>query len=499
MVSNKRVSTMRKAFEKSKTLRVAARAGDMDEKTARKYLRDPRQPKEIRKLRTSRTRPDPFAAVQDELQELLENEPRLDAKTIFAELKRRHPGMFKEGQLRTLQRHVKVWRATQGHRKEVMFAQKHHPGRMGAFDFTNMNSLLVTIRGVHFKHLVYHFVLTYSNWEYVRICIGETFENVSVGLQGALWELGGVPEVVRFDNLTAAVLTIGKEKRLQARYAALVRYYGLNTDPINAGQPHENGDAEASNKHFKHTVDQALLLRGSRDFDSKAAYAEFLQAMIQEKNAPRAEKLAEERVMLHALPAQKLEARKIVRLRVGAGSTIAIERNVYSVDSRLIGEKIEAHIYAERIEVWYGQRKREELPRLLGRGSSRVDYRHIIDWLVRKPGAFANYRYRDELFPGMCFRMTYDQLVREQPLRATKEYLGILYCAAKAGEERVRTVLEELLAANTTACAAEVKARVSVPTTAPPILAGEVAPVSLAAYDALLKGTYGQEAGHACT
>ena len=100
----------------------------------------------------------------------------------------------------------------------------------------------------------------------------------------------------------------------------------------------------------------------------------------------------------------------------------------------------------ETIEVWYAGRKVEELPRLRGRGKHRVDYRHIIDWLVRKPGAFGNYRYRDELFPTSRFRMAWDALRETAPVRANKTYLEILELAARDGEARVDEALRGLSA-----------------------------------------------------
>jgi len=496
MVTNRQVEKMRKAIMEGQPQHVAAAKGGMSARTAWKYLQDSRMPEEMRRRREGRTRIDPFAWVWAEARGMLEREPRLEAKTVFAELVRQHPGAFAEGQLRTLQRRVKTWRATAGPRKEVMFAQVHRPGELGAYDFTCMNELMVTIRGEHFKHALFHFVLTYSNWEWEMVCHGETLENVCAGLQGAFWDLGGVPWKTRSDNLTAAVWVIGKEKGFQERYAALLRHCGTEGHAINARRAHENGDAESSHSQFKNTVDQALMVRGSRDFRDMAEYEAFLAEVVTQRNAPRTAKLAEERAVLRPLPAKKIEACRVYRMRVGAGSTISVERNVYSVDSRLIGEKVEARLYAGRIEVWYGQDKVQEMPRMLGRGGHRIEYRHIIDWLARKPGAFAQYRYRADLFPALCFQQTYDWLREHDPLRATKEYLRILLCAAKEGEARTKAVLEAMLAAGETPRAAEVRARVEAGRMPPVVAMGHVEPVDIAIYDALLGHAQAQEVGH---
>lgn len=486
MVTKRQVARMREAIGEGKTQVVAAAMGGMSERTARKYIHDRREPEEMQKRREGRTRLDPFAGAWEEAREMLERAPGLQAKTVFEELVRKHPGQFSEGQLRTLQRRVKTWRATEGPGKEVMFAQEHLPGRLGAFDFTDMNELGVTIRGVPFRHLVYHFVLTYSNWEWERVCHGETYENVSVGMQGACWELGGVPWHMRSDNLTAAVQTIGQRKRFQRRYADLLAHLGTTGVPINAGKSHENGDVESSHGHFKSAVEQALLLRGSRDFGSVEEYEAFLGEQVALRNAPRAAKLAEEKAMLRPLPARKVESCRVFLVRVGAGSTINVERNVYSVDSRLVGEVVEARLYADRVEVWYDRNKRQEMPRLLGRGGHQVHYRHVVGSLKRKPGAFAGYRYQADLFPCLYYRMTYDRLRHDEPLRADKEYVAILDCAANEGEEKTREVLKSMLAANETPRAAEVRKRVRAGATPPPVVLGQVMPVTLAPYDALL-------------
>jgi len=141
----------------------------------------------------------------------------------------------------------------------------------------------------------------------------------------------------------------------------------------------------------------------------------------------------------------RLESCKRERVKVDSGSLIYVDRNVYSVPSRLIGEEVEARLYMDRVEVWYGQQKMEEMPRLRGRSRHRVDYRHIIDWLVRKPGAFENYRYRDELFPTSRFRMAFDELKEKLGPRASKEYLGILELAARESEAKVDEALRVLL------------------------------------------------------
>ncbi|MBN2254622.1 MAG: IS21 family transposase, partial [Deltaproteobacteria bacterium] len=141
---------------------------------------------------------------------------------------------------------------------------------------------------------------------------------------------------------------------------------------------------------------------------------------------------------------------------VGPSSTIRVLHNVYSVHSRLIREKVEVRVYADHLEVWYAQKRVERIPRLRGEEKHRIDYRHIIDWLVRKPGAFVNYRYRNDLFPTSRFRIAFDMLKEQSPVQADKEYLKILYLAARETETGVDNALKMLINSERTISAEEV-------------------------------------------
>ena len=445
MVTDLQIRRLRRLDHQGLTKSQAAAKAGLDDKTARKYRRLGQLPSEVRMPHTWRTRANPFGDVWLRVEEQLTLNPGLEAKTVFDWLQREFPGRFAEGQLRTLQRHIKQWRALHGPAKEVFFSQVHQPGHLGASDFTHATSLQVTINGQPFAHLIYHFVLTYSNWETGSVCFTESFESLSDGLQDALAELGGAPQVHRTDALTAAVPPGSDRPTFQRRYQALLRHYGLQGQSINPTKSHENGDVEQSHRQFKRALDQALMLRGSRDFASQPAYQAFLRQLFAQRNRGRQARLVEELALLRPLPGQRLDACQRVTVRVDCGSTIHVVGNTYSVASRLIGEWVEARLFADHIEVWYAQRLVERLPRLRGRGKHRIAYRHVIDWLVRKPGAFANYRYRDELFPSSRFRLAYDRLVEQQPERAVREYLGILYLAARESEAGVEAVLEQLL------------------------------------------------------
>jgi hypothetical protein len=459
----------------------------MDEKTARKYRRGGRLPSECWVAHAWRTRPDPFAAVWERVREQLTEEPGLEAKTLFEALQREEPGRYADGQLRTLQRRVKTWRALEGPAKEVFFAQQHEPGKLCQSDFTHLGNLGITLAGQPFAHLLYHFVLTYSNWETGTIAFSESFESLAEGLERALWELGGVPREHCTDRLTAAVHKVEHPDEFTRAYEALLGHYGLEGRKIQAGQAHENGDVEQRHYRFKRALDQALLLRGSRDFADRPAYAVFLGALFARLNAGRRARFEEERQVLRPLPAWRLGSARRLAVRVGPSSTIRVQKNVYSVHSRLREELVEVRLTAEWVEVWYAQRRIEKLPRLRGEGKHRIDYRHVIDWLVRKPGAFENYRYREDLFPTSRFRQAYDQLKREASLVASRQYLEVLELAARESESGVDDALRALLNEGRGISAATVRERLAAATALPARTDVFIQEVDLGSYDALLE------------
>ncbi len=446
MVTDRQVRILMKLIPNERTLEVAAAKAGMSEKTARKYRRSGKLPSQCHPQHTWQTREDAFSEDWPWVEEQLQLNAGLEAKTLFEALQRQDPGKYQEGQLRTLQRRVKHWRATRGPAKEIFFPQVYPPGVWAESDFTRMNPLRVTIAGIPFDHMVYHFVLPYSNWETGTVCFSESYESLSTGLQNALWQLGGVPRHHRTDRLTAAVNKVGHPQEFTDSYQALADHYGFLPAKIQAGCPHENGDVEQRHHRFKRAVDQALMLRGRRDFDSRQEYEGFLRKLLDQLNAGRRDRLRQELPVLRRLPSSRLEDFRRVQCTVGAASTIRVLKNTYSVHSRLIGEKVEVRVYADCLEVWYAQRKVEQLPRLRGEHKHRIEYRHIIDWLVRKPGAFANYRYKEDLFPSSAFRMAYDSFHRQYDRRqAAKEYLQLLYLAAHTSETAVHHALRRLM------------------------------------------------------
>jgi hypothetical protein len=494
MVTDAQVRLLRHRRMEGKTQEAAAAVAGMSVRTARKWAKGP-LPSACKRRRSWRTRPDPFAADWEaDLVPLLERDEAgtLEATTLLELLVERHPDRYTAQHLRTLQRRLRDWRALHGPDKEVFFEQVAVPGREAAIDFTHATELGVTIAGELLRHLLFEFILRWSRWRWVQIAFAETFEALVAGLQGALWALGAVPEVLRSDNLSAATHELRKTggRALNARFEAVLDHYRLRSSRIQPGAAHENGAAEQAHDTLKGALTQALVLRGSRDFPSVDAYAGFVADVVARCNRPHLARLEEERPHLRPLPTSRIPDYTVWHPRVRRWSTIRVGGRTYSVPARLIGHVVDVHQHPDVVEVFYRDQLVERMPRLHGPRDARIDYRHVIWSLVRKPGAFARYRYREDLFPSLVFRRAYDALCATRGERGDVEYVRILHLAASTFETTVAQALETLLARGEPFDYAAVRA-VAVPApSAVPIL-GLPAP-DLGVYDRLLAGRVGR-------
>ena len=472
----------------------AAKANIGNRRTVRKYEAQGQLPSEMTQVRDYRTRPDAFEEDWQEVKGRLDEAPTLEGKALFEWLCERHPGRYQEGQLRTFQRRVSSWRVLNGS-ELLTLEQVRTPGEAMQMDGTSMNKLGVTINGETFPHLLIHSVLPYSNWQWGRVVQSESLLAIRLGLQSALLRLGHVPEVHQTDNTTAATHKLSaserdkslKERGYNEEYLALMAHFGMQPRTIHVGNPNENGDIEAANGALKRALEQHLLLRGSRNFSDLATYEGFLWDLFEKRNALRSARLAEETAVMKPLSVSPWPERRELRTRVSSGGTIRVQNNTYSVPSGLKGRPVLVRIYEWRIEVWFANRCVETIPRLIGIYGQRINYRHVIDTLLRKPGGFRNYRFRDDLFPTAVFRQAWEALnQRFSPRRADLAYLRILKLAAREMETDVAATLGELLNDKTVWDDQTVQERVRPQITTVPSLA--TGPVNLAEYDRLLGG-----------
>ncbi len=424
----------------------AMKAG-MSRNTARKYLRQNDVMEQRPAPHTWRTRKDPLEAVWPQAEAMLREAPELEAKALFEHLAQSREGGLGPGLLRTFQRRVKAWRLKEGPDKEVFFTQEVKPGGTLAVDWTDMKPLNITVQGKALDHKLFHAVLPYSNWEWAVRVRGESVLSLRSGLKAALGRLGRVPRELLTDQSSTATHQLrrdGTRRGFNEEYLSICAHYGLEPRVINVARPQENGCCESAHGHLKRRIRQHLLLRGSRDFASEEEYDLFLTGVLESANRLRAARLAEDLAAMRETAVADLPDYRELMVTVGNNSTIRLRKQVYSVPGRLIGAKLVARIHENRIVLLDKSSEVAQLPLGTGDRGAVIDFRHVISHLLRKPGAFAGYRWREEMFPAPVYRAAYDHLERAG-VGADKCYLEILKVAADEGRTAVENALEHLL------------------------------------------------------
>lgn len=402
---------------------VAAAKASISIATAYRIEANPRLPSRKRGPR-DRRRPDPLADIfEAEVVPMLKAAPGLRAIAIFEEMMRRHPELG-GGIRRTLERRIRAWRALHGAAREVIFRQVHEPGRAGLSDFTDMGDAAITIAGAPLDHRLYHFRLAYSGFEHAHVVLGgESFVALAEGMQNALWSLGGAPREHRSDSLSAAFCNLDKEARqdLTRRYEALCGHYGMTPTRNNPGVAHENGSIEGPHGHLKRAIQDALLMRGSVEFDDLSAYRRFIDEIVGRRNARQAKRIDLERAELLDLPDRRTADYEEVGVRITSSGGFTLRKVFYTVPSRLIGHRLRVRLFDDRLDLFIGGTPLMTLARGRAHPSGKhdqvVDYRHVIHSLRRKPMALLNLVYRDQLFPREAYRRTFDVLLEQWPER----------------------------------------------------------------------------------
>ncbi len=307
-----------------------------------------------------------------------------------------------------------------------------------------MKDVVITLNGAPLEHRLYHFRLAFSGWSHVQVVLGgESYPALAEGLQDALWRLGGAPREHHTDSLSAAYKNLAPDAQhdLTARYERLCAHYGMQPTRNNRGVSHENGAVESPHGHLKRRIAQALLLRGSRDFDALATYRRWLDEQVRRFNRRCGDALVRERAALQALPARRATDYTEQVVTVTTASTIEVKRVLYTVPARLIGERLRLHLFDDRLEGYVGAAQAVTLPRVYPgcheRRARCIDYRHLIGTLVRKPQAFRHSQLRDDLLPNARYQRIWAEIDRRlEPRAACKRMVGILALAARADCEQ---------------------------------------------------------------
>jgi transposase InsO family protein len=425
-------------------------------RTAYRIENDPRLPSQTPAPR-GRRRPDPLIAIFDaEIVPMLEAAPGLRPIAIFEEMQRRHPEL-PEGVRRTMERRIRQWRALHGKDRDVIFRQVQEPGRMGLSDFTEMGDLAVRVAGADLDHRLYHFRLACSGFEHVHVILGgESYVALAEGLQNALWALGGAPLQHRSDSLSAAFRNLDREARedLTSRYDALCNHYGMEPTRNNRGVAHENGGIESPHGHLKNSIRDALLMRGTIDFDDLPTYRSFLDEIVGRKNARNRQRIDAERAVLQPLPDNRTADYEQELVYVSTSGGFVLRKVFYTVPSRLIRHRPRAHLFDDRVELFVGGTRVLTLvrgrPGRDGKHGHVVDYRHVIHALRRKPMALLNLVYRDQLWPRDAYRHMFDHLCERLSERAACKLMVELLSIAheRACEAQLAALLSDDLAAD---------------------------------------------------
>ncbi len=415
-----------------------------------------------------RRRPDPLIEIfEAEVAPMLTAAPGIRPVAVFEEITRRHPQLSR-GVRRTLERRIRAWRADHGPQKEVIFRQVHEPGRMGLSDFTDMGDLGVHVAGVPLDHRLYHFRLACSGFEHAHVILGgESYVALAEGLQNALWALGGAPREHRSDSLSAAFRNLSRDARadLTVRYEALCAHYGMQPTRNNRGVAHENGAIEGPHGHLKSAISDALLLRGTRHFADLNAYRGFIDEIISRQNARNARRIDAERAHLAPLPPVRTSDYEEMLVYVTSWCGFTLRKVFYTVPSRLIGHRLRARLYDDRVQLLIGgtplMTLRRGRPGPDGKHGHVVDYRHVIHALRKKPMALLSLVYRDQLFPREAYRRTFEWLLEHHGERiACKTVVELLSLAHERGcEAELAGVLSEALQAGEAASLPALRAR----------------------------------------
>ncbi len=454
-------------FRRTDPVPLAAAKAGFSTATAYRIEQDPRPPSQKPAPR-GRRRPDPLAAVwESEILPLLQAAPGLRPIALFEEILRRHPDLGL-GIRRTLERRIRSWRALHGPEQEVVFRQVHEPGRLGLSDFTDMGELAVSVAGEALEHRLYHFRLAYSGFEHAHVVLGgESYVALAEGLQNALWALGGAPREHRSDSLSAAFRNLDRDatEDLTRRYDALCAHYGMAPSRNNPGLAHKNGAIESAHGHLKKAIDDALLLRGSRDFADLAAWRRFVDEVVGRRNARAAPRIGIERAALQDLPRRRTADHEDAIVTVTSSGGFVLRKVFYSVPSRLIGHRLRVRLFDDRLEVTLGGSLQMTLlrgrPRPDGRHGHVVDYRHLIHSLRRKPMALIGLVYRDRIFPRPAYARAFEAMLAGLPGRlACRTMVDLLALAHdRACEAELAGVLDALLDAGRLPDIAELRAR----------------------------------------
>ena len=426
-------------FRQTENQAAAAAKAGISERSARRIDKHELQPKT--EERSWRTRPDPLTEVWESIVvPILQKDSEITPVGIFDHLCEYHSDAFTASSRRTLERRIGKWRHLYGPSKDVVFLQAHHYGELGIADFTHIKSP-VTIAGEPLKHMLFHYRMPASGWAFAQVIYGgESFAAFSDGLQNAFIAAQGVPQKLRTDSLSAAYKNESNKDDFTDRFAELAQHYGFTATRNNRGIAHENGAIESPHGHLKAQLEQALRIRSSYDFKTRDEYETFICELVERRNRRVSDKYKLEQRQLQPLPRNTSVNYSEIYVTVTRTSTIVIKRVTYTVPSRLIQSRLLVRVYDNRLTLFLGHEQVLELERVYSARNSRarsVNYKHVIDALVKKPRAFRQSQLRDDLLPNDNYKAIWQHVDETLPADEACFYIvKLLHLAKQSGRER---------------------------------------------------------------
>lgn len=507
-ITSQQVKHYMKNRKQGSTQSKSAMSANIGERTARKLDHGQHCSQQPAKPRDYKTRTTPFDEVwEKDLKPLLIRQPTLTAAGLYDHMDALH-GEECASYLRTLQRHVKAWKLTEGAEKEVMFLQKHPPGQQAQVDFTEFNTkndkVLIRLAGRIQPFRLLHVKFTHSSWTYAHVVLGaESFSALATGVAAAFERFGGVPYELRTDSLSAAYKNLSPREAddLTRLFKAFCETYCITPTRNNRGLAHENGAVESGDGHNKKALANHLkclypdVTDGVYDFESLEAFQAVINKMMDRQNRRRARRVELDRQHTQPLPTRKAVNYTVDKVSVTSSSTIKVKRVLYSVPSRLIGSRLTVRVYDDRLELYAGIQQVYTLARVHARGNEHlrvIDYRHLIHSLVKKPMAFYRAELRDEILPNVQWRLIWQDMMARLPAKdACYLIVDALSLASQLNDEdQVAQALRQILVTCPIPSTVDLRQQLNIPLSEkmPKAFAQIVTQHPLAQYDQFIGG-----------
>ena len=388
--------------------------------------------------RTSPTKKDPLDGFYDFIKETLEETPTLSLPELYVLLDEKGY----QGSERTLRRKTKKLRDKLA-QKEVFFQRAPTPGEVIEGDFTELH---LSIGGV--KRVVYLWVssMPYSNAFFATPFYHQTFECFALGSALAFEEFGGVAKKFRLDNMSPAVTKIlkGKERLVTQRYAAFQQHYGFFQDFCNPASGNEKGNVESNNKWLKRKILNSISVN-KLSFKDLNSFQEFVWKLCRDHNEKDQVQKKFNEEILAPLPKSRFGCFSSEVAKVSKYSLFSVGKSghSYSAPSQLIGLRLEARVYPNKIELIDRDEVVASHKRLYGpRGLASIQIEHVLDGLLRKPGAVNDWKHREVLFKRPVWRKFFEEMKGTGVSNPNKTYLACLKLMAKHGEDNLTVAME---------------------------------------------------------